>query len=302
MTTNPNTRRHLFTATFAVILLLICAASCSVQDAAEPITSTNESFSSPGAGDQILRTGAGFWEQTSIVVPAGADSHCPNGRAFFSGDGHVYYADLACVRSGTCTRNTTTDLNTIIPTGSTYDVVNAPSNADSQFIRMKDGSIMWVRNAVRMKRGQAIAALLVWRSGDCGTTWAFKGAFDGETMLDGRCSWPWKDSRVAVYRPGPTPATPGTFIMDENGNGSQDLDGDATFAFGRSSNPTNNVPTSPNSKFQAVLGVWDANDFVQNWSLDSSSVFIPQLAAKVGLFDNGTWYLDTDGDRVWDPQ
>ena len=303
MTTRPDTLRYMFTAAFAVVVLIIGAASCSVQDLSEPTKTTGEPLSNPGAGDQILSGGA-IWEQTSVVVAPGADSHCPNGRAFFKGDKRVYYADLACIRSGTCPPNAITDITTSLPLGSTSDVVSAPAtSSDNQFVRMKDGSIVLVQTGMRLKRGQLFGSLFVWRSGDCGTTWALKGVFDGETVLDGRCGWPWMDSRLAVYRSGGS-TFPGRFIFDENGNGTYDpTNGDTNYLFGSSSNAANNIPTSLTSNFKPVLGMWDvnANNTVQNWAFNQSPIFIPEMRAKVGLFDNGIWYLDKNGDHVWDP-
>lgn len=269
-------------------------------------------------GDRALSsTVAADFEPSAAVVPPGTNTACPNGAVFIAGQSqNIFKADLSCAADASC--YTAFDLRTVM---SSTDVLLG----DAMTSWTPTNGLIHSHNTLRCVGVDCFVIALIFQSTNCGNSWAVKGAADSSSniALNGQCAFRQATFNVpAVLRP-----STGELFVDKNRNNVVDA-GELV-----------NSATLPADRFVrsgdlAVAGDWDGKGATRlgrfrdgQWVLDLDGNFVancavdacftygqsgdipvvgrwnstsPDLKHQIGVFRNGTWILDANGNRTQD--
>lgn len=271
---------------------------CTTDDCLEPFAGPDQKavvgvwppvrYSSDG--DNSLGTSnPQFFENSAAIVPPGANSNCPDGRAFFAVGQYpadMLQADLDC-STGACGFTNVTSI-----WGSLTSQINAGGaldfpGTDNVTELGNDGSIIHIRQGHRVNAGRIYGAIYVWRSTTCGNTWQLRSVIEAvdTNLFSGQCGLPQRPDRPAVFRP-----SNHTFYLDWNSSGAWDQGIDREYPnFVTSFNPITDYP---------VMGQWDP---VRCSAPPPAGLGLPVtncLQRKIGMFSDGIWTLDLNGNGV----
>jgi hypothetical protein len=170
-------------------------------------------------------------------------------------------------------------------------------------------------------------AYLVWRSQDCGDNWTLMPPVLAEIANGGACTVRQTEDRVAFYRP-----SENKFYFDKNGDYKWNPGPAVTDDFNASLNGMVSTDTPVigdwNGSVDATIGyfhngswkidfngTYQIEDCTQDlcfsfgttgdipvvgrWVDPGTSTYKPDLRSQIGVFRNGTWFLDVDSDGVW---
>ena len=186
-----------------LIFLIVIIGACSAR-AAETVSI---------APDVSIITAPGSGEAQSTVVAPGRKNECPNGRFVASNDARRPPA------AGLVQGRNLNDLNGAAIQAK-FDGVPHPENYsfvtnDHDLVSLANGDILYITGAASRAplaakpawfdvayRGNfgpgARSVVLVWRSTDCGETFAFASEFDPARVLDGSCAFPQMPRKITA--------------------------------------------------------------------------------------------------------
>jgi hypothetical protein len=289
-----------------------------------------------GADQKLGDLGNYQWESASAVVPPGHPS-CPGGAMIISrNDGMVGRADLGCLGQAGCFsfKSMPVASNEVLPNNGDAQMSWTPTN---QLIHTRSGYRYSSADASGRLLDLRVP-MFVFQSQDCGQTWTQRTAVDpgSNGILGAKCGLRQGMTNVlAVFRPpvagAAAPADGGQVFIDDNRNGLLDDAARALNLF---------IQPGPPNNDQIVVGDWEGQTLVDKqrtrigrfrsgaWTLDTSGDFqdsgcsvdtcfsfgqagdvavvgrwnstSPDLKHQVGVFRNGLWILDANGNRVED--
>lgn len=261
-----------------------CVSSFGVSNAQPVAALWPPTLWSPGA-DQNLTSGldtagafSGLWETSAAALSPG-NSSCAAGRVFIGVGSRgpqvpaMLQGQLSC-SGASCTVGALTD---VYPTQLADDVNHSPSilespgtdNVTFAINGTGGGGVFHARLGGRTQNSQTLVGAYTWKTTDCGNSWTGLPFIDTSAILNGRCALHQGRESIGVFRPSTS-----TFLLDRNDNGVWDGCGTDTCISNFVSPAVGDLP---------VTGDW-----------------VGDGPTAVGIFRNGSWFLDANGNGTFD--